>query len=1060
MPTSVRQIAGSLFLATREKPFALTIKDVIAQIDHGIVVSEAELERRFLNAVEHELKARGFSPTVEQQRKIVRGREDARIGGLIFEFKKPSQRESIRDLETRKPQIDRYIDEYQSQGIILRGILTNGYRIIFIDEEKNEVESGNLDECIWMLETWVSALALKIASPSDLKSLLGPVSTVGKGFIKELYDSYHEHSTDLMVKESFEMWDGVYGCATNLNKESVRAVQKFAKNSLDLRIQTRSEAKTLLFIIETYLSVLMKLLVAEVAKQKSIVPVTSLEELLGKDLVDGYAKLSERIPFLSQLFEYDTFFWFVDLANRSSETQKKTSQYLASIISILSKMDFTIVSTDLIKHAYQGFFDSSTRRALGEFYTPDALVDEVLDAVNYRGDGILELLLLDPACGSGTFLVKAIDRFLSAVRSKDIGKDAALTKIVDRIVGVDIHPFAVAMAKVNYLLALGRLIDPSVRKTVRNLRVPIYWADSLATRSRKTEFGAAGQVMTVEVKVPVLGDFTLPDPGQIDWVNLIDVSLQAVNANWSEERFLEKFEEDQRLAYRKVLLEFLQIFRERKSRGMNGRWLSTLRNFIVVDQLKQQCDLVVGNPPWVRVHNINKDIRSELMKKFEVYKRDRKNGKVVGWNPQLKATTAPFPQQIDYCMAFVESGIDYLREGGRLGFVLSSKIMNALYANLLRRLLIERTSIAAIIDHSISNQRLFEEATNSPLVLVVDKAIPLNSSAHFTFDSFEKMSWRTNQKDIPLVASDVESPWCLAPPKIASIFRRVQKKNHRLGDIFTVHMGIKTSFNAIFLVKRITTTATKGLLAIVNEQNDKDIIEAELLQPVVRGRDIEAWRYCSPRYIIWTHDKKGLPLRALPENASQYFSKYEKKLLGRADYQKRHPPWTIYRVSKEKLGSKVGWQELSKMMEAVIIQPKIVDSLLGERLLIPIQTVYFIATGNSKLDLGLSGLLNSTFARAFISSFSLKEMGQPPRFRHFSWTVGLVPLPSDFTERKLSETLRKVIRISREMHVEGGKDRKLAEELDGYVAELYGLTSEELSCLNQYLHCLGVPTIH
>ncbi len=1044
----------------KKNSFSSRVRELLPQIDHGIIVTERELERKLLNLVEEELKSRGLSPVIEQQRKIVRGREDARIGGLMFEFKKPLKKHTIKDLETRKPQVDGYIDEYQNRGIVLRGILTNGYKVIFVDEDKHIVESGNLDECVWMLETWVSALAMKIASATDLKSLLGPISSVGKGFIKELFDAYDSYAGLLLVEESFELWNGVYGCATNLNKEAVKAVKKFAKNSLDIVVQSRKEVKIFLFVIETYLSILMKLLVAEVAKQKNIVSVASLEELLGEDLLNGYAKLSERMPFLSKLFEYDTFFWFVDLANKHPKLGKVISEYLLAVIRILSKMDFTVVSTDLIKQAYQDFFDSATRRALGEFYTPDTLVDEVLDSVGYRGNEVLESLLLDPACGSGTFLVSAIDRFLGVAKSNNIGRDVSLRNIVDRIVGIDIHPFAVAMAKVNYLLALGRLIDPTVRKAVKNLPIPVYWADSLATRSKKTEFGGTGQVVTMEVKVPVLGTFILPDPNQIDWDILIDASLRAVDNDWSDERFLEDFSEGPRHAYKDVLLEFLQIFRERKRKGMNGRWLSTLRNFMVIDQLKQQCDFVVGNPPWVRVHNINKDIRNELMGKFEVYRRDKKSGKVVGWRPKLKATRVPFPQQVDYCMAFVESGLGYLKGKGKLGFVISSKITSTLYANLLRRLLIEKTSIIRIIDHSISNRRYFEGATNSPMILVIGKNHSEGHEVKFTFDAAKSMNWKIKQQDIAFNRNDPESPWRLAPPNIVSIFMKMRKDTLRLGDILTVHMGVKTSLNDAFLIRTLAPTATKGVLTVTNKGKERANIETDLLCPVVRGRDVEAWRFNSPGYIIWTHDEMGRPLEVLPDNATKYFSKYEKELVRRTDYRKNQPIWVIFRVSKEKLEYKVGWQELSKMMEAVVLRPKMIDNVVGEKPLIPLQTVYFATTGDTNFDYGMSGLLNSTSVRAFISSFSLREMGQPPRFRHISWTVGLVPLPMDFVKGKPSLTLKKIIQLSRSMHRSKGEDKKLARELDKQVARLYRLSGEELNQLNEYLHNLGVPTIH
>lgn len=83
---------------------------------------------------------------------------------------------------------------------------------------------------------------------------------------------------------------------------------------------------------------------------------------------------------------------------------------------------------------------------MGEFYTSEEIVEEVLDAVHYRGKSILNKIILDPACGSGTFLIAAIRRII------DVGKEANLTnielirKISEQVVGIDVHPFAVTMA--------------------------------------------------------------------------------------------------------------------------------------------------------------------------------------------------------------------------------------------------------------------------------------------------------------------------------------------------------------------------------------------------------------------------------------------------------------------------------------------------------------------------------------------------------------------------------------------------------------------------------------
>ncbi|MCP8320024.1 MAG: N-6 DNA methylase [archaeon] len=1043
---------GTYGLAT----FTKRITDIVAKIDQGIIITETELERNLLNIVEEELKRLGLTPVIEQQRRIVRGRSDARIGGLFFEFKRPGR--PLEELLESKRQVDEYIDEYKRVGVLLRGVLTDGRHGVFVDEDKQIVERGKLEDSVWMLEAWVSALAMRVASPTDLRNYLGPASSVGKAFIKELFEAYGSHRNDTFIRESYDMWDGVYGCATNLDEDAIKAVKTFAKNSLDILLQTKDDVKAFLFVIETYLSILMKILVAEVAIQRSIIPSASLEEMLGEDVLVGYGKLSERIPFLSRVFEYDTFFWFVDLANVYPQLGRILTRYLTDVIKVLALMDFTGVSTDLVKQMYQGFFDAATRKALGEFYTPDILVDQVLDTIAYIDKTPLTALILDPACGSGTFLVRAIDRFMSASNGEMISKSDALMKITNQIIGVDIHPFAVAMAKVNYLLAIGRLIDPTVRRVVKSLPIPIYWADSLARTAAKSQFEGASAVRTVEIRVPVLGTFILPDPDDIDWDRIIDSALAAVDNEWSDDRFLASFPRDKSLVYQDILLKFLKVFRDRKEGGLNGRWLSTLRNFIVIDKMRRRCDFVVGNPPWVRIHNINKDIQKELMGKFEVYKKDKKSGKVVGWKPKLVATRIPFPQQIDYCMAFVEAGLGYLKEGGKLGFVITAKIMNALYANLLRRFLIEKTRILRLIDYSLSNKQFFEEATNYPLILALENCPP-RSDIDITMEAATRLEWKTNQMNLPLILGDIESPWSIAPPYIIRLFRTMQRGNPRLGDGYPIRMGVKTSANDIYLVTDFIPTATRGVVTVTNGKREKKNLEEGLLRPVIRGEDIGAWNYKVSGYIIWTHDDAGKVRSKLPPNASKYFSSYESDLLKRDDYKKGQPIWVIFRVSEEKLKTKVAWGELSRTMETVIVPEFFNDERLGKKKLIAIQTVYFVAADNADLSYAFSALFNSTPVRAFITSFAERARGR--YFRHISWTVGLIPLPIAMVEEGIKDPgIQDIIRLSKKMHECKGEGVALADELDKAVARLYGLSDEEVTELRIFLLSCGAPTLN
>ena len=123
----------------------------------------------------------------------------------------------------------------------------------------------------------------------------------------------------------------------------------------------------------------------------------------------------------------------------------------------------------------------------------------------------------------------------------------------------------------------------------------------------------------------------------------------------------------------------------------------------------------------------------------------------------------------------------------------------------------------------------------------------------------------------------MESPWCMAPPNVIIIFR-LQKNQ----DKYTVQMGVKTSANDIFLVRDFAPTATKGIVTITNEGDEKGNVEQEYLRPLVRGRDIGAWNFKVSGYIIWPHDDViGDVKRKISNNALDYFSVYEKKLLKR-----------------------------------------------------------------------------------------------------------------------------------------------------------------------------------
>ncbi len=130
------------------------------------------------------------------------------------------------------------------------------------------------------------------------------------------------------------------------------------------------------------------------------------------------------------------------------------------------------VEIDVLKLLYEALIDRAQRHGLGEYYTPDWLAAKIVRAAVDRP---LEQRVLDPACGSGTFLFHAVRRHLEAARKAKIDPRQHAEKACALIAGMDIHPVAAIIARVTYLLALGDAL-----KTRRgDVSIPVYLGDAM-----------------------------------------------------------------------------------------------------------------------------------------------------------------------------------------------------------------------------------------------------------------------------------------------------------------------------------------------------------------------------------------------------------------------------------------------------------------------------------------------------------------------------------------------------------------------------------------------------
>ncbi|MFH1642734.1 MAG: N-6 DNA methylase [Nanoarchaeota archaeon] len=176
---------------------------------------------------------------------------------------------------------------------------------------------------------------------------------------------------------------------------------------------------------------------------------------------------------------------------------------LNKVLWLLNQFDFKNIGRDILGKLYEKYLPKEERKALGEFYTPDEVIEYILDGVKYTSkDELFEKDLIDPACGSGGFLVKAINRYIEKYVYK-LGKSdrskltpqqskEILESVINHIYGLDINPFACHIAEMNLLFQVIDLFE-LVRRKDPDYKLPrfkIYQTDSLKLPSNQKDLVA------------------------------------------------------------------------------------------------------------------------------------------------------------------------------------------------------------------------------------------------------------------------------------------------------------------------------------------------------------------------------------------------------------------------------------------------------------------------------------------------------------------------------------------------------------------------------------------
>lgn len=456
---------------------------------------------------------------------------------------------------------------------------------------------------------------------------------------------------------------------------TLAALLRLGRKTPEIRLKRRLWAKLLraafgsafdddedLFINHTLLVV-----IAEIIAHAAIgLDVSKTGPLSAGELVDGTRFASAGIY---GVVEADFFDWPIEVPGGAD--------FVRSLAHRLSRFDWTDVKHDVLKHLYESIISADTRKSLGEYYTPDWLADRIVN------DAITEPAsqrVLDPACGSGTFLFHAVRRHLAAVEAADITPGAAVHSAVGHVYGMDVHPVAVTLARVTYLLALGtsRLLDPDRG----DLYIPVFLGDSLQWEQRRDLFDEHGTV-TVHTDDHELAEGSGGTLYKDDLVFPAEVTKDAtkfdalvremadaatnVSGTWSKTLIgpIMGRAGVKDATERATLTTTFATMRALHQTGNDHVWSYYVRNLVRplwLARIENRVDVLVGNPPWLRY--------SSMTPAMQIRYR--------GLAQERQLLTGPIGASArDLSTLFVARAVEmYLRVGGSFAFVMPHGVMS------------------------------------------------------------------------------------------------------------------------------------------------------------------------------------------------------------------------------------------------------------------------------------------------------------------------------------------------------------------------------------------------
>jgi len=1028
-----------------------------------------------------------------------RRRADALYGHLFIEFKKPGVLEKKGHFEKAMDQLKKYIYAHgNSEELFSRyfGVVLDGYKIgflRFVEKGKAWIKQGPYEINSQNILRLLEALSGLYKKPLDADMLIkdfGPESIIAKNTIKTLYEKLKSSKSE-RTRTLFSDWKRVFSQVCTYSPKKIEGLEKF------YGLPQNIDPEALLFTVHTYYALTMKLIAAEVAvlfgepMMRSYI--RSLENAYLKnpqELKSELENLEEGGVFLKigivNFLEADYFSWYLN---------EWDEEVVKIIIEVVKQLSYYEVGTaeleperikDLFKRLYQYLVPKKIRHDLGEYYTPDWLAELLLNEINY--DGNINIRLLDPSCGSGTFLVLALKRVREYRERHFLDPGEVLDKITKNIVGFDLNPLAVLASRTNYLIAIGDFIR---ERKEEKIRIPVFLADSILVERKETLYEDIYLLKTV------VGKFGIP----ISLVKrdlltkILTIIEECVKNQYDQEDLKARIQKEIKEIKEEEMLILSQLFNlllRLEKEGRNRIWLRILKNSFA-PLFEGKFDFVVGNPPWINWENLPENYRKSTKPLWEKYGLTKKTvGMGLG---KVKR---------DVAMLFVARCFDvYTKKNGKLAFLIPFTAYKTQTGAGFRNYLAYYSNITKI--HDLVELYPFEGAINRTSLLVIEKgktefpircvmwSNPISRGVPQEFD-IEDVKKSTNQFNmimIPIKESFPEFPWMLITNEKA--YKAVKKV---IGESphYKAYEGINTALNGVYWIDIISkkpgglvikNTEASGLKKKVKKL--ETVLNPDLIYPLIRGRNVKRWFIESYlNYIVLPVDENGETIshhKMKVENPKvyEYFLNFFEELTNRGGepYKTKLKPYRelsfskaeeisppfywLFNVKPSLAKFKVVWKRIAGGItgKAISFASAVLDPVHYEYLneIKPIvinDSLILIPFNEEKEAYYVSGILNSSPLLLTIASYTYE-------LRMETHITQYVNIPK-FNEKnklhlKLSFLSKKAHKLAKKVYLKNDRFsfeylKKIEKEIDKITAILYGINNEELLEIRKSLNIL------